>query len=523
MYDAVTRRAGPMIGVFVVVLTMLIAILAQHLRLADHNLANNGHWTTTKTTLAKRVFGAQAFLSTRQALAFGHLDLSAWHGFQEVVTARPHAVEEVAFDFLLEPDAWVAFLWDRDQPAYSGIRFSVNPLFETMRFKASDFDAFLTSTTIEASLTPNSWHRVRIRFADNEVIAYLDEREITRLPGMRQDTRQVAYRAGLNRALIDNVSISDAGEMTFVDTFDNQSDLVRPVIYAMTTVLLLNIAVFLATRALSSNHQQVGLHHLLLNFVLLATAGLLYGYRYFGGSLYPTINSFLTQEEMRWKTAEATQINDAIQEHYAIPKRPGEHRILFIGTSQTWGAGAKNPEDTFANVFQDRLNLQGNTRFTVINGGISALRSTHLLDLYRTQWLDLGLDTVVINLSNNDPPGMEFEENLMEMVRLGNTRDILTVLVLEPNTIENNDNRYHQNLLDNHESVRRVAAANDLLLIDMPVRLYDHYDDGFLWWDRVHLSSVGQSLFAVVLMDELAPGLIGGQNENQTENQIQVD
>ena len=71
--------------------------------------------------------------------------------------------------------------------------------------------------------------------------------------------------------------------------------------------------------------------------------------------------------------------------------------------------------------------------------------------------------------------------------------------------------------------MRRIAAANDLLLIDMPVRLYDHYDDGFLWWDRVHLSSVGQSLFADVLMDELAPVLIGGQNENQTENQIQVD
>jgi lysophospholipase L1-like esterase len=438
------------------------------------------------------------------------MDLSAWHGFQEVVTARTHAVEEVAFEFLLEPDAWVAFMWNRDQPAYFGIRFSVNPLFDTTRFKASDIDAFLESTTIEASLASNSWHRVRILFADNEVIAYLDGREITRFPGMRQDTRQIAFRAGLNRALIDNVSISNAGEMTFVDTFDNQSDFVRPVIYAMTTVLLVNIAVFLATRAFSRNLHQAGLHYLLLNFVLLSTTGLLYGYRYFGGSLYPTINHFLTQEETRWKTAEATQINNVIQERYANLKRPDEHRILFIGTSQTWGAGAKNPEDTFANEFQDRLNLQGNSRFTVINGGISALTSTQLLDLYRTQWLDLDLDTVVINLSNNDSTGMEFEDNLMEMVLLGNTRDIRTVLVLEPNTIENNDTRSHQKLLDNHESMRRVAAANDLLLIDMPARLNDHYDDGFLWWDKVHLSSFGQSLFADVLMDELAPVLTEG-------------
>lgn len=57
-------------------------------------------------------------------------------------------------------------------------------------------------------------------------------------------------------------------------------------------------------------------------------------------------------------------------------------------------------------------------QFTVINGGISALRSTQLLALYRTQWLDLGLDTVIINLSNNDLNGRTFTANLTEIVQV---------------------------------------------------------------------------------------------------------
>jgi hypothetical protein len=37
----------------------------------------------------------------------------------------------------------------------------------------------------------------------------------------------------------------------------------------------------------------------------------------------------------------------------------------------------------------------------------------------------------------------------------------------------------------------------------MPRHLAERADDGFLWWDWVHLTSYGQELFAEFLVDEL--------------------
>jgi len=197
---------------------------------------------------------------------------------------------------------------------------------------------------------------------------------------------------------------------------------------------------------------------------------------------------------------EAARINDLLLAEYAAPDVDDARRILFIGSSQTWGAGARDPNETFVRRIENALNQRANEVVICINGGISALRSSHLLDLYKTQWLDLQPDVVVINLSNNDTDPALLERNIDSMIQLSQARSIRVLLVLEPNSIEKGG----RGLAEKHAVLRRLARQRGVQLVDMHAYLSDRYRRGFLWWDTVHLSSFGQRLFAERLVDALA-------------------
>ena len=48
-----------------------------------------------------------------------------------------------------------------------------------------------------------------------------------------------------------------------------------------------------------------------------------------------------------------------------------------------------------------------------------------------------------------------------------------------------------------------VVESRGVPVIDMHSYLRDKYDEGFLWWDSVHLADFGQDLFAEKLYNEL--------------------
>ena len=54
-----------------------------------------------------------------------------------------------------------------------------------------------------------------------------------------------------------------------------------------------------------------------------------------------------------------------------------------------------------------------------------------------------------------------------------------------------------------HEVMRRVGIAQNVPVIDMHAYLSKKYDDGYLWWDFVHLTDFGQQLVAEKLYNEL--------------------
>ena len=101
---------------------------------------------------------------------------------------------------------------------------------------------------------------------------------------------------------------------------------------------------------------------------------------------------------------------------------------------------------------------------------------------------------VVINLAYNDNDIDMYASNLQHMIKISVRAGIQPVFVLEANSI---------GPVDNHEVMRRIGIAHNVPIVDMHAYLTKKYDEGFLWWDSIHLSDFGQELVAEKLYNEL--------------------
>lgn len=180
------------------------------------------------------------------------------------------------------------------------------------------------------------------------------------------------------------------------------------------------------------------------------------------------------------------------------------YRVLFIGTSQTWGAGAKTREETFVKLIEKRLNEQADKpgKFTCINAGVSGSDSTGLAEYYTNNWIKVRPIITIVNLSSNDTDEKAFYSNLQQFVRINEQNNIKTVFVVEANSPEES-----QEESGIHKIMKRVGKENNLLVIDLHKYLRGKYDDGLVWWDYVHLTSFGHKLAAAYIFENLWPYL----------------
>lgn len=169
-------------------------------------------------------------------------------------------------------------------------------------------------------------------------------------------------------------------------------------------------------------------------------------------------------------------------------------RVLVIGTSQTWGAGIARQGDEIASQLERVLNAQaGDSKsYQCINSAVPGSNATMLYELFQRHWVSLNPDLIVLNLSFNDTDVEILIRQLENFVELSQRHGIGVVFSLEPNTIE----APPQQQRAKHDAMRELARSHDVPVVDMQSHLDEVYDVGFLWWDRVHLTSLGSLLFA---------------------------
>lgn len=489
-----------------VALQILLGVAISRTYLLFHNtIDNNGSWVSTKMNLdswaptkmnlEKGVMGAASFFYGRQALAKGHLNLGAWHGFQEVLYKDKLHVNGFEFDFWLDPKAYLNIVLNKSDRDFSCIRLSVSKYFESAYLVVSDLGGFLKKVTIDTpTLRARHWHNTKLHFDADTVTLLLDDKEIARFNEHILHKRRIGFRGGNHKTLVDNVFIDQHKAKSLYESFSNGEN-----VFCITALFLILVGIcngLIFIPLWFASRKYAGFYLVMFNIVLIVISASSFIYTYRTAEYYPKKDAKRKQNEEYYKRSEAERIAKDIRNKYGEMPNNNLYRILFIGTSQTWGSGASKQSRTFVNKIEKKLNECGIQKFQIecINTGVRGSNSVELLKLYEGEWLKLKPKMVVINLAYNDGDIDMYASNLQHMIKISVRAGIQPVFVLEANSM---------GPVDKHEVMRRIGIAHNVPIVDMHAYLTKKYDEGFLWWDEIHLTDFGQDLVAEKLYNEL--------------------
>ncbi len=474
----------------------------------NNTLYHNGRWLPTKIMLNKGVWGGLEFYFSRNALAHGKMDLSCWHGYQEVIYKKSIDPREIDLDFELSSGSYLVFEFNKDARQYSGVRLSLNKQFRNIYFISSDEGEFKFLKGLNVPpIRQNTRNRLRVIFDRDAVSFYLNGQFLGQDKVAPLSQQHFGFRGGFNKTLIDDVEIHDRNTGgTIKESFDNNDLYV--LFGTLIVIALLNIfsGEFLYRRF--NNTCKRPLFVLIMGNLVLSISiiiWLLFDRFYVSDRYYPVMKTpiVVARAHQYWSKVSGRYILGQIKKKYTNEKTKNKIRIIFIGSSQTWGSGARNENEGMVNRIEAELNITAphKKRVECINAAISGYQAKDLFSIYVKKLIVLKPQMVVINLSSNDNDPVQFSNALKHFVELNRSKHIKTLFVMEANSTE-----YRQDMAL-HQIMRQVGRKKRVPVLDLNSYLALNYDKGFLWWDYVHLTSFGQRLAADFLSDWIAQDL----------------
>ena len=484
-------------------------IITKIFLLYKNTLENNSNWHSSKLYLQEGVMGSNAFYENTQALDKEKLNLGAWHGFQEVMYVDQVNPRYVDFDFLLTKDSYFYFIFNKNMNVFSAIRISNNSLLPNQFVKSLVSGEFIKTKDIDIpNLKHDEWNHASIIFNNDHITLQINQDFSIDVKVNIFEEQLIGFRGSLQNSFIDNISINNRASSKIInENFSNFKNWKIIFVIVFSIMMFIDILFFTVFFKYGKRNKKLSFLKLfILNFVIISMslAYSYFAYFYFLGK-YPNPDSLFSKlkfGEDIWIKLEEDAVNRRIMEKYS--HQTEKFRILFIGSSQTKGAGVLFKDETFVRLVENRVNsdevMTENEEFSVgyelINAGASGAQSKNLLELYKNNWINLKPDLVVINLSNNDAYQQDFGKNLQEFVDINKEKNIETIFFLEANSPEKSPSE-----LIGHHIMREVAQKNNIKYFDIHSYLMDNIQSGIIWWDQVHMTSYGHKLVADFFYD----------------------
>ncbi|MCP5005868.1 MAG: SGNH/GDSL hydrolase family protein [Planctomycetes bacterium] len=551
---------------FIAILAILMAIISTKIILYSGNaLVVHPEWVTGKLLLAAPIMGSISGVKTRNILNRNRLNLKEWNAFNEILLNRIIHLGSMRFDFYLKDNGYLNILFNKNKNSFSGIRLSRDHRFPSIFFHATSDGEFLSKESISDLSLDKAWHEAELVFQSNSLSFLLDGQVIQRFREISLKRQTIGFKSGMNAAMVDNIKVKDVHDNTILcETFRNKQGFwsLLPVNFGIISVII--GLVFIASKMLKRDRKQtfflIILFQLLAIVVLVLYYSLDYYYwsqqyhykrspkweqahiyqggienkriKFFRNFLFlhsdHTERSFYNRQSLirfleispctKYREIDLKIVrNDNGHERITVigsdrnailtylnrePFSSGVS-ILFLGTSQMWGAGATSESDRIAPRVLDLLssNYGGKNNFHVINASKRGSNSEDLLRRYKDHLFLFEPDLIVVNLSNNDGYVDAFRKNLESLIQFNRNLKSELLFILEANTIENN----YSWLKKKHEAMITVAKENDITWIDLNSHLSNSvfHDSGIMWWDQVHMTSYGQKVAAEFIAREI--------------------
>ncbi len=466
----------------------------------NNTIEKNGNWISSKIGLENTPTGGPEFFVSPQALSTEKLQLAAVHGFEELIYKEEDSFQEVSFDFLLDKDSYIYFIFNKDNSGFSAIRLSNNQLFPNTYIESYANNQFTKNEKLNLNLN-DGWNKLKINFNKNSIDLFLNKnKEKITIDNIElKDSFKVGFKSSLAKQTIDNFYVS-SNNKKFTDKFKPKVNLFPNVFSYFAIISLINIIFSFITNNENKTTKLILVNTSLL-FILICLFSL-------AKNQLPAIvsktqnlistKSFIPANQEKNVLDSNHQLKEIVEkiDQQVMSKELDQNKktLIIIGTSQTWGQGSSKLEFSFAKILENMIN-SSNDQWQVINAGIPGADSTILLDLYQNHWLSLNPKLVIINLSYNDFDENFFEKNLKKFATINKDKNIKTVFVIEANSIELSqlDNKDYTN---RQQAMKKAAIDENIPIIDMQNHLNQLSDNGILWWDVIHPTDYGHTLIA---------------------------
>lgn len=474
----------------------------------------NGRFESTKVGLDHGILGAVSFVATRTALHRGRLDLGAWHGFHELLLREAVTPERIALRLRLREEGWLALMLQRTDEGFEAVRVSRDPGFPAACLAGTAEGAFTAKQPLAQPALDGGWHELAVERDGERFRVTLDGAPA----GTCGRPLGRPVRVGLRGSAATHVEVDDlriassTPPLLVEEDFANHRRAGALTLGALGLVAAVNALVAGATlRARRRSRAALAPYLVATNLVLAAAAGLaLVADTAYFGRIHPERIDFAGFEN---RIEYVGQIAPRLARTYPLaPPAPGVRRIVVLGTSQTWGSGASRPEDVWVTRLEEALNAAAapGERFELVNAGLPGETSRELAELWEERWVAWQPEVVLVNLGNNDRDAAALAREVDRIAAINEERGIRTVLIPEANSTESRSERSLRGLEEKHAALRRVAVQRRLAVVETHAPLVAARDDGFLWWDRVHLTSYGQARLAALLFERRAEWLAPG-------------
>lgn len=530
-------------------------ILTSMVLYSQNSLYLNNKWIVKKRVMEMGVMGGDEFLLTRIPLYKNSLNLGRYFGNQTVLLRDKISPRSIKFRFIVPTDSHLDFLYNYDNKSFKGIRIS-NRLDLPSLLYESDLDGhFLKKKNLSFVINKTVWNSISLKTQSDKVVLSLNDKQ-TLILDSSFSAGMIGFHSGLRGANIDDVEIRTQSGSKINESFDNIKKE-----YPLFIILFSFFAVLGGTTLKIVRNDLRKFFFIMIVFISTSTATaslwFIFDYFYYSGlipvkngithDLFPTHKTtMLSFEEIRHAVFKSiyhltsapiishsglsergypleqlwegpivclynTDFCSALKSpsHLRMSHHNGKiYRVVFIGTSQTIGAGASELAKTFVvrNHFIVQKLLPKNIGFESINMAISGSNSKELYELYQKNYLALKPDLVIINLSNNDT-NEDFKISIINFLELNRLNKVKTLFLEEANSRESDQ---ENELLANHKVLRELALKYNIPVLPLHdyLKSNDVFESGILWWDFVHLTSYGQELVAKWLAPKLIKELL---------------
>ncbi len=537
---------------YILSLFLAASILSYHVDYSQNTFNRYKDWITQKRMSAIGITGADEFLIERSSLAQNRLNLGVFYAHQEVILLKEMKIRNVEFSFKLQEKSYLQFLIRKPNNLFWGLRIYDDPSKKSFAFIRNNDGEFLQKESVVLKGISSSDNNISLQVNDNKILVSLNDQLAVVAPLTQNLDGRIGFRGSHGNVSVDDIKVFGFDDLIYEESFNDSSDLTLLILIHFILLLFFFEFVYYLILRLWPRFEKVNLRLskviVMFEMLIIFSMSFIFDFYYWSPKDFYTNSVALSpNDEIEVPLAEKIR-STLFNKWYSVLNINGNSdnllintnyptelyfsepflcadstdckvydendlsqlsfdsackKILFFGTSQTYGAGATEINKSMfakANYF-----LKAKSRFKcliALNVSRSGEKIVDVLSYYQNNFSNFNPDFLVVNISMNDTPET-LKYSLPVLKRFVQTGNIKSLLVKE--AMIGMEHVFRSGLIYKHNILEDIVDNKIIFITNLDSYLRSFYQNqtGDIWWDYVHMTDYGHSIAGKFIADEI--------------------